>query len=637
MCFFPKQTLRWSIGMGLSSRDARVLDAEPLAAVRGNVAAPEHAKSLATFGWQSWLGLAVPIAVLSISVISWHLTNLHVPIWDGANYVHTALAIRDAFLRSPVAGLKEFYLDRDWRPIFFPNAASIFFLVTGGDIRIGVAAALLAFSQIAAIYIFLCLRMVAGPARAAIGATLIVTLAWFNLYTSLFYAEILWLGATMGAVYHLLVALRDGQGARRHWFIAGCWLGLGTAARPIESIVCAALPALVLIAQGLAKRGIRPLDVLIFSAQLVLVSAGVALNILSNSSDLAVASFVLSAVFLTAPWAKRFFLGTPVLGLLIVAEVITLLWHLPSMPKLYSWIYDTSFGTLAQYDTRFRDMSPAAVVWHLLSNYSPYIFIGLAALGMVALIESLHSIRAQRYSERAMLIGGALMLAPIVIMILVTGTSDPRRIMAGMLVLYVGIVAICIVPEGPSRIARLAAVAILALVQTTVLWANSFAFAWPQLMTIEAYMGELPAPDITPDGDYAVLRKLQDLGVRSGVVGVFTYCQFGLLENCQRNGFAPFEMAALGTIAQERGLPLYMTMFSGIDFSNPDTIPKQLRAMGINYLLIDMGNKPIWASHPVARTVAGFIKLNSGPLPEGLTSLGCFSMGRPICVVEVKR
>lgn len=589
-------------------------------------------------GWQSWLALALPTSVLVVSTIGWHLTNLHVPIWDGANYVHTALNIRDAILRSPAEGLHALYLDRDWRPIVFPNAASVFFLLTGGSIRIGVAVSLLAVAVIAAIYIFLFLRLAAGRVRAAIGTTLVVTLAWFSLYTSLFYAEILWLGATMGVLYHLIVAIRGGGGTRWHWLIAGCWIGVAAAARPIESLVCAAPPALVLVGVGLARGVVRPLDILIFFAQLVLVSAAVALKTLSNTSDLAVASFILAGVLLTAPRAKRLFFETPVLGLLIVAEAVTVAWHLPSMQRLYSWVYETSFGTLAQYDTRFRGMSREAVIWQLLLNYSPYIFISLAALGLVAFIGGFRSGRISlRDPGPTALVGGALMLAPIITMYFVTGTSDPRRIMAGMLVTYVGILAICIGPAGPLRLTRLAVVAILALMQTAAVWANNFALTWFPLEKIQAYTGELTAPNRSPDGDYIVLQELQNLGVHAGAVGVFSYCQFALVENCERNNFTPFETFALDTVARERGLPLYMTMFSDMDFSKPERVADQVRSKGVKYLLIDMGNKAMLVGHPVAATVAGFIKLNGGPLPPGLTSLGCFSMGRPICVIDVNK
>lgn len=582
--------------------------------------------------------------VVAAVIIPWHITNQWVPYWDGANFVETALNIRDTFTHGLLSGLHALYFERGWRPIIFPNAVSPFFILFDGAIRPSVAASLYACALIVVIYVYLFLKSLTSTLGALVGAIFIATLAWFNGYASAvfvgdttceFYSEILWLAGTAGVIYHLTTALRSS--AAWHYGLAGVWFGVMAAVRPVETVVIALLPVTALAFRQVISGAIRIPDLLTVSAQLILVCIVLALKTLSSSHDMIAACLLIAAICLIGIRARQIFFRSSFLGSLVAAELVAVGWHLPSMQKLYSWAYSTSFGPLVQItDQKFRGLSYLDAIGRLLSHYSPIVLAVLAACSLTAIV----GLKRFEFMKRSLYPLGLvfcsiLMAAPIVGIMIFSGTSNSRRIMPAVFVLYVGLVAISLQPARLISTARFAVVGILTAIQLTAILANELTATSLPFERLQTITGRLAPPQATPDGNRTILDELFKMGIQSGTVAVFTYCSIDPVDNCERYNVPWFEPLALRTLAQESHLPISIAYLPDADYADPNSVAKQMKANSLDYLLIDMLDKPMQTNHPIAVPTRQLIALEHGPLPPGLENRGCISLGRPVCLLKV--
>ena len=572
-------------------------------------------------------------------VFPWHTMNKRLPIWDAADFVLTTQKILERFDDGFFTGLKAIYLERGWRPIIFPSLSVPFFFLTNGQILPAVGLAQSFFVFLLAGYLYLFLRQTLSSTRALIGCLIIVSSKWIIDYSNVFYSELLWLAATAGVFYHFSIALQ--RSSSLHFTIGGIWLGLMVTLRPIETTVLSAIPVILLIFRGWKLDDIKGADIGLFVTQLFVASIAVWLLSMPERSKLIVVGLFGISAFIVVVGARRLIFRSPILGFLMWAEVIALTWHLPTIHPLYRWAYETSFGSLAKIsDQGFSGLSPLSVFWELLQRYSPGLLFVLAVASLLSAIRLRRSsIDPERQKAIALIGASFLMIVPMLMLLSISGTTDMRRIMPGMLVLNLGMVALALSPYGTLTRVRAAILFLVMAVQMVSATANGLNIRMPILQKVQELTGYLRPPYTGLDPNIPVLDGILRLGVQSGRIAAYTYC-YRDYANCERQDIPMFEPTALSTLAKERHLPIYVHFIGDLDFEKIETLSVQIKARGFDYVLIDMFDSPAavnWEDPYVAHT-KNFITLTRGQLPAGLVNRGCFStLKRPICVIEISR
>ncbi len=572
--------------------------------------------------------------------LPWHLLNHRVPIWDEASFVDDAQQIIGSFNKGWISGLQALYFVRGWRPIIFPAVATPFLALAQGDIILGPGLTQLFSLSLIAAYAFLLLRQFLTPPRALVGAMFVVTAPWLFNFSYSFLSEVFWMGATLGWAFHLLAGLS--RKSRTHLLIAGLWLGLAGATRPAETVLIALLPLAFAMVRAAVRREVSFVDMVIFLAQIILVSIAVWQRVQVFYTSALVWGLLALCLVLVAIRGRRFFVEVPVFGLAIIAEFIFVAWYLPSLRELYLWAYDASFGPEAKMPYwRFADLSPATLWNWFVAAYDPKTLGYVVVLGAVAFFLR----RQWRKPDHA--IRGALrivalsvaMLAPVFIMLLISGTDDPRRTMPEILTFYVGAVGLALVPTGALPRVRLAVVALIVLVQTLAAGANGLNLRWAALPPIVNWIGAYHAPFVGKDDNVAFIGDLGQLGFTKGRFSAYTICYRDPLVGCSRRGIPWFEVEGATDVAVEEHLPMYINMARDLDFSKPDTLAAQLKQRGYDFVVVDMFYQPdqVVPSDPLFEHASQFIAFVKNGLPPGFRQVGKFKFGdRDIYVLAVE-
>jgi hypothetical protein len=289
-------------------------------------------------------------------------------------------------------------------------------------------------------------------------------------------------------------------------------------------------------------------------------------------------------------------------------------------------------------DQKFKGLSPIAIFVELADRYSPTLLLVLLVAGTVALVGLVRSrVSLSRIRSVAVIGGAVLMIAPMLLLYSVSGTSDMRRIMPGMLLLYVGLVGLALSPLGALSRVRAAVVCLLTVAQVTTVSANGLGIHAPAFVRVQQVLGGLRWPATERDPNVPVLEGILGLGIDHGNIAAYSYCyrDYG---TCWQRNVPPFEPSALATLARERHLPIGVHFIGDLDFTKPESLAAQIAARDYQYVLIDMFDAPAavnWAD-PYTLHTEKFISLERGLLPPGLTNIGCFStVNRPICVLKV--
>jgi len=583
----------------------------------------------------AWAGLALVWAVLGGLILPWHAVNAQVPIWDGANFVENVLKILERFDTGFVAGLRGVYEVRGWRPISFPAFCVPFFAVAGGRIIPGVGLSLLAAALLVATYVFRLLCTHLSVTRAVLGTLVVCTLPWVGKYTTSFMSELLWLGMTMGWLFHLLEGFRTGRA--RHFVLAGLWLGGMSTVRPIETALSCALPVLASLLIGARKRMVTLADV---GLVLGLTSGVVITGWLWGAGIGGRWRWVLVAGLLGIGGhsAKRIFVDRPLLASVVAALIVGMVWFLPFFPVLYAWAYDTSVGDLARLtDRRLEGASIDTAVRQTLAHYSPGVLAVLGSLCALAYLRGVSRSNTDLPRFRVLL-AGVSMLPVMFALLLYTGTGDPRRIMAAMIVVVTGAVLAVLAPGGLFPRLRGAALAGLCLVLYSATLSNNLAFGvMPpgRLDTLTA--GTLP-PVKDLDRNVAIAEGLVRLVERANIAA-HTHCYRAPQARCTERGVAWFDPHAVNTLLQERKSKVRVH-FTGaaIDFADPASIRGWLAAEGFDHVLVDeLPLQPgLNTEDPYVINTEGFVRLLAN-LPPVLQEVGAIDFhGRRLRLLAVR-
>lgn len=578
--------------------------------------------------------------LILIILLPWHASNHHIPIWDEASFVGTVEEMLASFRDGVWAGLKAAYLVRDWRPIIFPTIATPFFALAHGDILLGICFTACFSFGLVGIYSFLLLQNLMSYSRALIGSTFVITTPWILNFGYRFFSEMFWLAAASAFLFHLITGLS--RGPRVHLLLAGLWLGIMGATRPAETVIVATLPALFLLVSELRRGKITLLDIGVLLLQAGLLGLAIWQLIQAGFINLPVILLLLGYLLLTGVWARRLFAQAPILGLIVIAECVFMAWHIVSMRELYAWSYETSFGPMAKLPYgSFKGASPLPLLRAFSANFN----IGfLALIGLVDVVVLVATRSKSKFDEDTVqalkiVVIAVLMLTPILAMLWITNTMDMRRPMAGMLVLYIGVVAVALLPKILWPRIRFALLLVVTALQFGTATANAINLQSQATTKLQSTFGFLMPPSTGADANAAMMDRLISLGVSSGRLALYSLCYRDLVAKCSERGFPVVEVQALTALARERNLDFYLNFPLDLDFSKPETLAAQLNERGYAFVLVDMFDNPdqVVNADAVFGHTFQFMSLVQQGLPPGFADIAQFTLGgRQFHLLSVK-
>lgn len=166
----------------------------------------------------------------------WVLQNNQLPISDGANFLSTAIRIYQRFIHGGFwSGLMGCYLERAWRPIFFPVLAVPFLLAYQGNLYASYSSVAIVCVLTSTIYLYLLFRLQLSRMSSVIATNMIGLLPFIQANAFMFYAESALFPCMMGCVYHLIKSnyLRS----TKHVLALIVFITLAVIIRPVELIL----------------------------------------------------------------------------------------------------------------------------------------------------------------------------------------------------------------------------------------------------------------------------------------------------------------------------------------------------------------------------------------------------------------
>lgn len=517
----------------------------------------------------------------------WHIRNLGWPNDDPANYMLTAYQQYSAFRNgSIVDGLQAMYRTRGWRPTVFPLVATPFLLLSNGSVLIAVASALVLCFLVVQGYLYAIARRYLDPLRASLIAAFVGSSQAIAIYSTIFFSEMAWLAVYAGFVFHVLESSKFERPS--HASIAGLFLGCALIIRPAETLLITTIPVLSLL--YLAVRQDQYLIPYIVRVVGFILLNGLVLIVAIMVSDFSYklvlgCSFMISVMHLFL--IKKYSNGQSSLSGLnhfaMSVVLVNILWWAKSMPQLYSWVYETSFGSMAKVtDVAAQKEGSLKVLMQICSFYLFPNGIMVALLGMLPLLpfrrEKFDNVK--RLSLLALLTLGFLI--PMCALYVATETSDSRRVFIGMTFLLT-LLAILSLQEGSFRRARFFGFVFILALQLNVLFcavkgeAISFGNLFLQKMVI-------PYPDLRGDKNEEVIFCLLKLGMPKGsTIAVYTTALFQPRDRV-------YEPAALQLAAFTTGSNFNIIYYW--DIGDYSSVLERLRRDQVEYLLIDKHQDP---------------------------------------------
>jgi hypothetical protein len=512
----------------------------------------------------------------------WHVKNLGWPNDDAANYLLTAYQQYSAFQNGSIFdGLQAMYQIRGWRPIFFPLVATPFLLLSNGSVLAAVAGALIMCFLVFQIYLYAIARRYLDPLRASLTAAFVGSSQAIAIYSTVFFSEMAWLAFYAGFIFHILESCKFQK--HSHAGIAGIFLGFALIIRPAETLLITTIPVLSLLCMAaIQDRLLIPyivrIVVFILLNGLVLLVA----IIVKDFNYKLVLGFSIIITVVHAILIEKYSNGKPSLkGLNLFAISVTLiniLWWAKSMPQLYSWVYETSFGTMAKVTDVAAQKEGAFKI--LMQISSIYLFpngIMVALLCPLFLLpfrgKSLDTVKGL-YLFAVLTLG---LLTPMWVLYIATGTSDSRRVIVGMTFLLT-LLAILSLQEGSFKRARLFGfVFILALQLNALLCTVKGESISSGNLLIQSMV--IPYPKLKADKNEELISNLLELGIPKGsTVAVYTTALFQPRDRV-------YEPAALQLAAFTTGSNLNIIYYW--DTGDYSSVLERLRREHVQYLLID--------------------------------------------------
>ncbi|MCE5210359.1 MAG: hypothetical protein LLG40_02260, partial [Deltaproteobacteria bacterium] len=418
--------------------------------------------------------------------------------------------------------------------------------------------------------------------RASLAAAFVGSSPAIMLSGRVFFSEIAWLAFFAGFVFHLL----ESEDFRKplQATVAGIFLGLAALVRPAETTAIVIVPLIGMIAIALSKKVFSFYNAALVTGFVILSTSLLAASAFKEEIDfrlvLALGAVIIISQLLLIKASKEKEPGVTGFNFFAVSFMeINLFWWADSMPRLYSWIYSTSFGAIA----RITDVSIGrdgifSVLKHIFSTYliPNGVLVAGICLALLKPDQRRDSVSIKRLNTLTMITIGLLL--PMFLLFIFTGTSDVRRVFIGMGFLLL-LLAILSLQNGPLKKAREIAIAFMVAMQLAVFFLSSYADLLPLKNPALKHTFSLLMPQKS-DQNEAVISRLLDLGVpKNSSVAVYTTALFNAPERI-------YEQDALNLAALTTGSNLRIIYFW--DIGDYDAVINRLREIDVPFLLIDV-------------------------------------------------
>lgn len=351
----------------------------------------------------------------------WLLQTNQFPTSDATDYIATAHRIYQHYAQEGfLAGLMQTFLERGWRPIFFPVLSIPFMLLSQGNIIFAYKATIISCLLASSVYLYFYLRFFLDRFTAMVSANLICMLPFVLNYAFIYMAEIALFPLAIGSLYHLVKSNWLTNQKHNIGFVS-C-ITLAILIRPIESITDLILVFTAYFAVGIYHKAftwkeISLVFVIVLGSTLAFMYFVVSyfmhthwfifLSTHLEKSDMEhfayslfkilSVMFILSIAFFvylqslakkppfniqTKPLYKR-----PIVLIFSSLCCITLFWFAPFSFKTYGWIYFTSMGDIA---ATYNQLHPKIPLLTIIHNYiveeSIVVVAGIIFLFLMGLI-----------------------------------------------------------------------------------------------------------------------------------------------------------------------------------------------------------------------------------------------------------
>ncbi len=344
----------------------------------------------------------------------WLSRNTQLPGNDASNYLMTAVNIYQYFAeRGVLSGLWHFYIERGWRPIFFPNLAVPFLILSRGNLFIAYWSVAVSCILASTVYIYLYFRISLGRYAAVVATNLIGLLPLVLTQVVMFYAEAALFVCLLGSLYHLIKS--DYLTNLPHSVGFALLLTLGVIIRPVEAVTDLLFVLIYFIGAGWYRGSFTTrqifwfvlssfLAVTIFLLMAIkpyyghqivsVVDNGGIFDIkMGKMLSRALAASMAVTMLLGIAWlipglvrnrkalCNHVFGGSLFLPAFILVYVLVLIWFLPAAFGAFEWIYRTSLGDVA---SSTGSLHGSQFSWQELKKY--IIAEGQAAVAMITAV-----------------------------------------------------------------------------------------------------------------------------------------------------------------------------------------------------------------------------------------------------------
>jgi len=347
------------------------------------------------------LRLLIFIFPLLFTVL-WLIHNNQLPANDAANYLLTATDIHHHFVKSFWNGVTSCYLERGWRPIFFPVLSVPFLLIAHGNLFVAFYAVSILCLLASLIYLYLFFRLELDPFSAIIATNLMGLLPLLQAQILMFYAEAALLPCMIGSIYHLIKSnyLRE----TKHIFGFIILTALAVMLRPVEAVTQLLLPFILFTYLGWKNKSfsLKEIAILLFialcAASLFFAFAIIPyLHIASLDEKMAhylffsfKASVILAGsigLLLLPAIVYRIKFHSYLIPTFILIVIFILVWYLPFANETFQWIFRTSFGDVASSTGSLQGSRFSWDVLHIyLRSEGIVVLVGIALLALSSTI-----------------------------------------------------------------------------------------------------------------------------------------------------------------------------------------------------------------------------------------------------------
>lgn len=302
------------------------------------------------------LALLPSLAIVTL----WHFLNKEFPIDDAAEYWSVALNVYNHVQEHGFLKLYDAYGIRTWKPIIFPQLASIFLFISHGNTLFMVAATHFVLNFFFCLWLYKLFRIYSTKAYSVISTIFCSTIPGFLTWGLLFYADLPFYIFGVGSVYHLIKS--DFFQQKIHSIFFSIVFGLLLCTRPTETVTIFALPLIIYYSclsryHGEKFYKFKQLTIIFVSFSALFTTA-----FLMNYDEFLIkfqSRFFLKRIFeiftaiLFVTFSgitiknyhkqKDYFLSS-----ISTALLISISWWLEYVTQLYRWVFECTFGESAQ-------------------------------------------------------------------------------------------------------------------------------------------------------------------------------------------------------------------------------------------------------------------------------------------------